>query len=142
MTKYEYKYHLAFQKWPNTNTNIIWLSKKDWIPIRILFGKLVFRRIPSGIRFEYITGIQMKIIFDLKNYPNLNTNNNWNHPNTNNIWFQQVTRIWIYTPIFSGIAWLGGGRGVKQGDPFFSPNIGFFSKTKCRGFKFFLRVQK
>ena len=27
MTEYEYEYYLAFQKWPNTNTNIIRLSE-------------------------------------------------------------------------------------------------------------------
>ena len=27
MTEYEYEYYSAFQKWPNTNTNIIRLSK-------------------------------------------------------------------------------------------------------------------
>ena len=27
MTEYEYEYYSAFQKWPNTNTNIIWLSE-------------------------------------------------------------------------------------------------------------------
>ena len=27
MTEYEYEYYSAFQKWPNTNTNINGLSK-------------------------------------------------------------------------------------------------------------------
>ena len=27
MTEYEYEYYSAFQKWPNTNTNIIRLSE-------------------------------------------------------------------------------------------------------------------
>ena len=27
MTEYEYEYYSAFQKWPNTNMNIIWLCK-------------------------------------------------------------------------------------------------------------------
>ena len=27
MTEYEYEYYSAFQKWPNTNTNIIQLSE-------------------------------------------------------------------------------------------------------------------
>ena len=38
MTEYEYEYYSAFQNWPNTNTNIIRLSKIDRIRIRILFG--------------------------------------------------------------------------------------------------------
>ena len=36
MTEYEYEYYSAFQKWPNTNTNNIRLSKNE--RIRILFG--------------------------------------------------------------------------------------------------------
>ena len=38
MTEYEYEYYSAFQKWPNTNTNNIRLSKNERIRIRILFG--------------------------------------------------------------------------------------------------------
>ena len=29
MTKYEYEYYSISQKWPNTNTNIIWFPKND-----------------------------------------------------------------------------------------------------------------
>ena len=38
MTEYEYEYYSTFQKWPNTNTNIIRFEKGDQIRIRILFG--------------------------------------------------------------------------------------------------------
>ena len=40
MTEYEYEYYSALQKRPNTNTNIIRLSKNDRTPIQILFDSL------------------------------------------------------------------------------------------------------
>ena len=40
MTEYEYEYYSAPQKRPNTNTNIIRLSKNDQIRIRILLDSL------------------------------------------------------------------------------------------------------
>ena len=38
MTVYENEYYSVFQKWPNTNTNIIRFSKDDPIQIQIFFG--------------------------------------------------------------------------------------------------------
>ena len=35
MTEYEYEYYSISQKWPNTNTNIIWLPRNDRIRIQI-----------------------------------------------------------------------------------------------------------
>ena len=40
MTEYKYEYYSAPQKRPNTNTNIIRLSKNDRIWIQILFNSL------------------------------------------------------------------------------------------------------
>ena len=45
--EYEYEYYSGFQKWPNTNTNIIRLPKNDQIRIRILFG------FPKMTEYEY-----------------------------------------------------------------------------------------
>jgi len=47
MTEYEYEYYSSPKKWPNTNTNIIRLSKTDRIRIRILFG------LPKMTEYEY-----------------------------------------------------------------------------------------
>ena len=47
MTEYEYEYYSSSKKWPNTNTNIIRLSKTDRIRIRILFG------LPKMTEYEY-----------------------------------------------------------------------------------------
>ena len=44
-TEYEYEYYSSSKKWPNTNTNIIRLSKTD--RIRILFG------LPKMTEYEY-----------------------------------------------------------------------------------------
>jgi len=46
-TEYEYEYYSSSKKWPNTNTNIIRLSKTDRIRIRILFG------LPKMTEYEY-----------------------------------------------------------------------------------------
>ena len=62
MTEYEYEYYLAFQKWPNTNTNIIRRPKNDRIRIRILFG------VPKMTEYEYYPIFQK--------CPNTNTNMN------------------------------------------------------------------
>ena len=62
MTEYEYEYYLTFQKWPNTNTNIIRFEKGDRIRIRILFG------LKKAIEYEY------EYYSDWKNRPNTNTN--------------------------------------------------------------------
>ena len=61
MTEYEYEYYSIFQKWPNTNTNNIRLSKNDRIRIRILSW--------------------------LKKHPNTNTNIIW-HGNFYRIWIR------------------------------------------------------
>ena len=45
MTEYEYEYYSTFQKWPNTNTNIIRFPQND--RIRILFG------FPEMTEYEY-----------------------------------------------------------------------------------------
>ena len=49
ITEYEYEYYSVSQKWPNTNTNIIWFPKNDWIRIRIFF---VFPK-PKMTEYEY-----------------------------------------------------------------------------------------
>ena len=46
-TEYKYEYYSSSKKWPNTNTNIIRLSKTDRIRIRILFG------LPKMTEYEY-----------------------------------------------------------------------------------------
>ena len=62
MTEYEYEYYSTFQKWPNTNTNIIRFEKGDRIRIRILFG------LKKATEYEY------EYYSDWKNRPNTNTN--------------------------------------------------------------------
>ena len=62
MTEYEYEYYSTFQKWPNTNTNIIRLSKNDRIRIRIIFG------FPKMNEYEY------EYYSVWKKHPNTNTN--------------------------------------------------------------------
>ena len=60
-TEYEYEYYSSSKKWPNTNTNIIRLSKTDRIWIRILF------RLPkTEYEYEYYSAPQKR--------PNTNTN--------------------------------------------------------------------
>ena len=54
MTEYEYEYYLTFQKWPNTNTNIIRFPKNDQIWIRILF---VFPKM-TDYEYEYFSATQ------------------------------------------------------------------------------------
>ena len=85
MTEYEYEYYSTFQKWPNTNTNIIRFEKGDRIRIRILFGLKkateyeyeyysVWKNLPNTntniIRFEKITRIRMRILVLGLNYSN------------------------------------------------------------------------
>ena len=53
MTEYEYEYYSAFQKGPNTNTNIIQFSKND--RIRILFS------FPKMTEYEYYSDSQKYI---------------------------------------------------------------------------------
>ena len=57
ITEYEYEYYSVSQKLPNTNTNIIRLSKKDRIRIRIriLFG------FPKMTQYEYYSDPQKYI---------------------------------------------------------------------------------
>ena len=62
MTEKEYECYLAFQKWPNTNPNIIRLPKNDRIRIRILFG------FPKMTEYEY----EYYSVF--QKCPNKNTN--------------------------------------------------------------------
>ena len=62
MTEYEYEYYSTFQKWPNTNTNIIRFEKGDRIRIRILFG------------FKKTTEYEYEYYSVWKNGPNTNTN--------------------------------------------------------------------
>ena len=52
MTVYENEYYSVFQKWPNTNTNIIRFSKDDQIWIRKLFGY------PEMTEYEYNSASQ------------------------------------------------------------------------------------
>ena len=47
MAEYEYEYYSVSQKWPNTNTNIIWFLKNDRVQIQILFGY------PEMTEYEY-----------------------------------------------------------------------------------------
>ena len=85
MTEYEYEYYSTFQKWPNTNTNIIRFEKGDRIRIRILFGLKkateyeyeyysVWKNLPNTntniICFEKITRIRMRILVLGLNYSN------------------------------------------------------------------------
>ena len=65
MTEYEYEYYSSSKKWPNTNTNIIRLSKTDRIRIRILFG------FPKMTEYEY----EYYSVF--QKWPNTNTNIIW-----------------------------------------------------------------
>ena len=74
MTEYEYEYYSTFQKWPNTNTNIIRFEKGDRIRIRILFG------LKKATEYEY------EYYSVWKNGPNTNTNI---------IWFEKIDRIQI-----------------------------------------------
>ena len=60
MTEYEYEYYSAFQKGPNTNTNIIRFSKND--RIRILFG------------FTKMTEYEYEYYLTFQKGPNTNTN--------------------------------------------------------------------
>ena len=84
MTEYEYEYYSTFQKWPNTNTNIIRFEKGDRIRIRILFALKkateyeyeyysVWKNRPNTntniIRFENIDRIRIRILFGLKKSP-------------------------------------------------------------------------
>ena len=62
MTEYEYEYYSTFQKWPNTNTNIIRFEKGYRIRIRILFG------LKKATEYEY------EYYSVWKNRPNTNTN--------------------------------------------------------------------
>ena len=62
MTEYEYEYYSSSKKWPNTNTNIIRLSKTDQIRIRILFG------LPKMTEYEY------EYYSAPQKWPNTNTN--------------------------------------------------------------------
>ena len=41
MTKYEYEYYSVSQKWPNTNTNIIWHPNNDQIRISLGLPKMI-----------------------------------------------------------------------------------------------------
>ena len=74
MTEYEYEYYSTFQKWPNTNTNIIRFEKGDRIRIRILFG------LKKATEYEY------EYYSVWKNGPNTNTNI---------IRLEKIARIWI-----------------------------------------------
>ena len=87
MTEYEYEYYSTFQKWPNTNTNIIRFEKGDRIRIRILFGLkkatkykykyyLVWKNWPNTniIRFEKINQIRI-LVFGLNYLNNIQTSN-------------------------------------------------------------------
>ena len=79
MTEYEYEYYSTFQKWPNTNTNIIRFEKGDRIRIRILFG------LKKATEYEY------EYYSVWKNGPNTNTNI---------IWLEKITRIRIRILVF------------------------------------------
>ena len=59
---WEYEYYSSSKKWPNTNTNIIRLSKTDRIRIQILFG------LPKMTEYEY------KYYSGFQKRPNTNTN--------------------------------------------------------------------
>ena len=74
MTEYEYEYYSTFQKWPNTNTNIIRFEKGDRIRIRILFA------LKKATEYEY------EYYSVWKNRPNTNTNI---------IWLEKIVRIRI-----------------------------------------------
>ena len=80
MTEYEYEYYSTFQKWPNTNTNIIRFEKGDRIRIRILFG------LKKATEYEY------EYYSVWKNRPNTNTNI---------ICLEKITRIRIRILVFS-----------------------------------------
>ena len=123
MTEYEYEYYSTFQKWPNTNTNIIRFEKGDRIRIRILFGLKkateyeyeyysVWKNRPNTntniIRFEKITRIRIWILFGLKKSPEYEYEyySVWkNHPNTNTniIRFENIDRIRIRIFWYSNI---------------------------------------
>ena len=79
MTEYEYEYYSTFQKWPNTNTNILRFEKCDRIWIRILFGL----KISTEYEYEYYSVWKYR--------PNTNTNI---------IWFEKITRIRIRILVF------------------------------------------
>ena len=87
MTEYEYEYYLTFQKWPNTNTNIIWFEKITRIWMRILVLGLNYSnniQIPNysltsashGGHHHIIHGVPHTnvIRFEEKSWPNTNTN--------------------------------------------------------------------
>ena len=59
ITEYKYEYYSAFQKWPNTNTNIIWLSRNDWIRIQILFN------FPQMTEYEYHLASEKSLLFEV-----------------------------------------------------------------------------
>ena len=52
MSECECEYYSNSKKWPNTNTNIIQLSKSDRIQIRISFG------LPKMTGYEYYSAFQ------------------------------------------------------------------------------------
>ena len=68
MTEYEYEYYSTFQKWPNTNTNIIRFEKGDQIRISFRFKKQPNTN-TNIIQFEKIDQIRIRILFGLKKSP-------------------------------------------------------------------------
>ena len=68
MTEYEYEYYSAFQKGPNTNTNIIQFSKND--RIRILFG---FPKIHSGEKSNKCKQCEYAVLHAYHSSEHLNT---------------------------------------------------------------------
>ena len=91
--------------WPNTNTNIIRLSKNDRIRIRILFDfpKMTeyeyeyysaFQKWPNtntnNIRLSKNERIRIRILFGLKKHLNMNTN---------------IIRDWCFSLFCCGLDW-------------------------------------
>ena len=76
MTEYEYEYYSTFQKWPNTNTNIIRFETGDRIQIRILFA------LKKATEYEYE-------YYSVWKY--------WPNTNTNIIWLEKNIRIPNYS---------------------------------------------
>ena len=83
----EYEYYSASQKWPNTNTNIIRLSKKDRIRIRILFG------FPKMTEYEYYSDPQKYIAETSQTNANSVSMQSCMHTIQVNIWIHTVGKM-------------------------------------------------